>query len=249
MLLARLKQARLVWPTLLSLAGIVLLTGLGSWQLERRRWKEALIAKIDARVHAPPLALADAEAVLRAGGDIEYLHVVARGRFRNEEERYLYAPSPSGLGWQVYTPLELAPARFVWVNRGFVPDDRKPPAGRAPGLLSGEVAVAGLVRAASRQGSFVPRNDVAGNVWYWPDLAAMSASSALPGKGLAFAIEADARPAPLGGLPQGGVTPLSLPNHHLQYALTWYALALALIAVYLAFAVGRLGQSTPAGPP
>jgi surfeit locus 1 family protein len=98
---------------------------------------------------------------------------------------------------------------------------------------------------------FVAENDPARNVWFWPDLAAMTAS-AFPGGpqkaaegpqkpvSLAFAIDADAKPEPPGGLPRGGVTRLDLPNRHLEYALTWYGLAATLVGVYLAFAVSRL---------
>src|SRR5262249_47528257 len=167
-MLARLKRAGLLWPTLFSLAGLALLVGLGLWQLERRQWKEALLAKIAARATAAPITLTAAEALLRAGGDVEYLHVIARGHFLNDKERYLYAPTAAGLGWHVYTPLQVAPQRYLWVNRGFIPDDRKPPSTRALGLEAGEVDVVGLVRAAPRKGTFQPNNDASGNLWYWP---------------------------------------------------------------------------------
>jgi len=238
----RLWQAGLLWPTAAGLALFLVLTGLGSWQLERKQWKEALLAKIAARVVAPVVDLAQAEAMARAGDDIAYVHVVARGRFLHDKERYLYAPSPAGLGWHVYTPLELAPGRIVWVNRGFVPDASKAEASRAPGLVAGEVEVRGLVRPYSRRGAFQPDNDIAHNLWYWPDIEAMGASAFARITSPPFAIDADRWPAVPGGLPQGGVTRLQLPNRHLEYALTWYGLALTLIAVYFPLAVGRLRQ-------
>src|SRR5262249_19787900 len=160
----------------------------------------------------------------------------------HDKERYLYAPTAAGLGWHVYTPLALAPGRIVWVNRGFVPDANKAPETRAPGLVAGEVEVWGLVRPYPKKGFFQPDNDVAPNLWYWPDVEAMSAS-AFPGiAGPPWVIDADRSPAAPGGLPQGGVTRLELPNRHLEYALTWYGLALTLIAVYFPLAVGRLRQ-------
>ena len=100
----------------------------------------------------------------------------------------------------------------------------------------------GLVRVPHGTGLFTPANDVTRNLWYWPDAAAMHAS-AFGGTGvraLAFTVDADARPEPPGGLPRGGVTRLDLPNRHLEYALTWYGLALTLIGVYGAFAASRL---------
>ncbi len=100
----------------------------------------------------------------------------------------------------------------------------------------------GLVRVPHEPGLFAPANDVAHNLWYWPDVAAMQ-SSAFAGmdvRASSFWIDADAQPEPPGGLPRGGVTRLDLPNRHLQYALTWYGLALTLIGVYGAFAISRL---------
>ncbi|RPI44019.1 MAG: hypothetical protein EHM67_04360, partial [Hyphomicrobiaceae bacterium] len=91
-------------------------------------------------------------------------------------------------------------------------------------------------------GPFTPSNDAAGNLWYWPDLPHLtnSAFGASPVETLPFRLEVDADPAPPGGLPRGGVTRRDLPNRHLGYALTWFGLALTLIAVYLAFARHRL---------
>jgi surfeit locus 1 family protein len=247
--LTRWRQAGLVWPTVFALAGLTVLIGLGTWQLQRKAWKDQLIAKIAERVTAPPIRLAgDGQSrTVAESDDLEYLHVAFKGRFHHDKERYLYAPARSGLGWHVYTPLEIGPARLVWVNRGFVPDARKAPATRAEGQPAGEVEVRGLIRAPARKGLFTPENDAAHNLWYWPEVAAMT-QSAFPGallQALPMAIDADAGPAPPGGLPRGGVTRLDLPNRHLEYALTWYGLALTLIGVYSAFAVSRLRASAP----
>ena len=63
-------------PFLISAAlGIAFLCGLGVWQVKRLAWKTALIAQLEARVSAKPIALADALARLQAGEDVEYLRV------------------------------------------------------------------------------------------------------------------------------------------------------------------------------
>ena len=173
-----------------------MLIGLGTWQLQRKAWKDQLIAKIAERVTAPPIWLArdgQSRTVVETD-DLEYLHVAFKGRFHHDKERYLYAPARAGLGWHVYTPLEWAPAHFVWVNRGFVPDERKDPATRREGQLAGEVEITGLLRIRQAKGAFTPTNDVAGNLWYWPDVAAMHAS-AFAGTGtraFPFTVDADA---------------------------------------------------------
>jgi surfeit locus 1 family protein len=240
-MLARLKGAGLIWPTAFAVAGLAVLVGLGTWQLERKRWKEDLIARIAARVSAAPVPLARAEEQLRSGGDVEYIRVTATGRFRHDKERYLYAPAASGLGWHVYAPLEIAPGRFLWVNRGFVPDAQKDPATRRAGQVAGDVEVRGLVRRPAAGGWFTPDNDPARNVWHWPDVSALQASAfGQGGTAVPVTVDADAEPAPAGGLPRGGVTRLAIPNRHLEYALTWYGLALTLVGVFAAFAAGRL---------
>ena len=246
-MLQSLKRARLIWPTALTIAGLAVLIGLGTWQLQRKQWKDQLIAKIAARVVASPVPLSQAQQISLTGGDIEYLRVTARGRLHESKERYLYAPAKSGPGWHVYAPLEWAPSRVVWVNRGFVPDARKDPASRPQGQPAGEIEMTGLVRVPHPAGLFAPANDVARNLWYWPDVAAMQASAFAGTEvhALAFWLDADARPEPPGGLPRGGVTRLDLPNRHLEYALTWYGLALTLIGVYGAFAASRLRLQAP----
>jgi surfeit locus 1 family protein len=243
-MLDRLRQARLIWPTAFSLAGLVLLIGLGVWQLERLQWKQGLLAKIEARVHAAPMPLDAAEQLWRQSADVEYLHVRARGHFLHDKERYIYAPAPAGLGWHVYTPLEVAPGRILWVNRGWVDDAHKAPARRPAGQVTGETEVAGLARGPVAPGLFAPVNNPGLNHWYWPDLPGMTGSAfgAAPIETLPFRLEADRPPAAgVDGAPQGGVTRRDIPNNHLQYAVTWFGLAATLIGVYFAFAASRLG--------
>jgi surfeit locus 1 family protein len=244
------RRKSVLGPSLVTLAAFIVLIVLGTWQLERKAWKEGLIAQIAARVHAGPVPL-PAGPSTHGRDDLEYLHVSASGRFHHDKERYLYAPTQGGPGWHVYTPLELEPQRIVWVNRGWVPELRKAPDTRPQGQVPGEVEVRGLVRLQVRPGWFTPQNDPARNLWYWPDIAAMTASAfpAGPQTGpgrpqrpvpLPLVLEADAQPEPPGGLPRGGVTRLELPNRHLEYAVTWYGLAGTLVGVYLAFAISRL---------
>lgn len=241
-MLRRFRQAHLIWPTIAALVALGILVGLGTWQLERKRWKETLLAKIAERVKAPPVPLQDAVDRAKAGEDVEYLHVVAEGRFLHDMERYLYAPAPSGLAWHVYTPFETTTSLLVWVNRGAVPDARKQPATRMQGQVAGTQKITGLVRAGVGKALFAPENDARQNVWYWPDIPAMtkSAFGAQAKPVVLLSIDADAEPELRAGFPRGGVTRIALPNRHLEYAITWYGLALALVAVFLVFCAKRL---------
>ena len=224
------------WQAVKALAVLLVfaaLIALGTWQVERLQWKEGLLADIAARRGAPPVPLAQIEAMAAGGGDIEYRTVTATGRYINNKERHFFATYRGAAGFYVYTPLQLADGRYLFVNRGFVPYEAKEPEMRKQGQLTGQQSVTGLARArlAGKPSFVVPDNDIAKNIFYWKDLDAMAASDGFDkDKVLPFFVDADDTPNPK-GLPVGGVTIVDLPNDHLQYALTWYGLAAALVAV------------------
>jgi surfeit locus 1 family protein len=224
------RQKSLLGPTLFTLFGMILLPGLGTWQLQRLQWKEGLIAAREAGLAAAPVPL---PATLAAARALEYRRVRASGRFLHDRTLYLYATAANGTpGYHVLTPLALAGGAVLMVDRGFVPQDRKDPATRAAANSSGEASVTGILRLPLAPGWFVPDNRPGRNEWFFIDLPAMAAAARV-GTLLPFYIEADASPNP-GGLPLGGQTPIDLPNNHLQYAITWYALAVALPVFYIA---------------
>ena len=242
-MLSRWSRARLVWPTAFALVALAILIGLGTWQMQRKAWKEGIIARIATRVTAPPVPLASLLAKLGPGADLEYTHVSLSGRFFHDKERFLYAPGQSGLAWHVLTLLEYAPGRIVWVNRGAVPDASRSPETRKPGQVEGAVTSTGLLRRPT-SAAFTPANDESRNIWHWADVDGLTRSAFPDGSQtpLPVVVELDASATPPGGLPQGGVTRLSISNRHLEYAVTWYGLALTLIGVFAAFAWNRLRE-------
>ena len=246
--LTRWRQAELFWPSVLAIAGLAVLIGLGNWQMSRKAWKEGLIAQIGARAHAPPVSLSEALRQWRDRGEVEYLHVRLNGRFLHARERRVFAVDERlGPGFYIYTPLLTPEEQLVLVNRGFVPTPLKDPSARSAGQVDGQVTLTGLARRPTPQGAFTPASEPARNLFYWPDYPTMLASVPEAGRGdlsaVPFFLDADAEPANTGGFPQGGVTRLSLPNRHLEYALTWYGLALTLIGVFAAFARARLNSA------
>jgi surfeit locus 1 family protein len=241
-MLSALRAKGLLWPAVATLAGVVFLITLGNWQMRRLAWKEGLIAAIAERTHTEPIPLAEAE---QRGDDVEYLRVKAAGKLLNDRELDFYAfDEQTGPGWNIVVPLRLADGSVVFVNRGFVPDELKDTAKRKEGEPVGEVEIVGLARKPGAAGAFTPANDAQKNVWYWRDLPAMVAAALAPEgpRVVPFVIDAELDPRPPGGWPKGGVTRLELPNRHLEYALTWYGLAAALLGVFAAFAVTRWQQ-------
>lgn len=228
---------------------ILMLVALGTWQVERLRWKEALIAMIDLRVSADPLPLDAIEAKFAAESDVDYWPVRASGVFLHQSERHFLATHDGRSGFFVYSPLGLDDGRFVFVNRGFVPYELKDAGTRAAGQVAGRVTVRGLARNPlhDKPSFIVPDNDEGGNIFFWKDLEAMARTAGLPAGAevLPFFIDAGAAAVP-GGWPFGGVTRVDLPNNHLQYAVTWYGLAAALAAV-LALFLRRSGRDRGRG--
>jgi surfeit locus 1 family protein len=226
-------QPRLV-PTLVAVPIVLLCFGLGVWQVQRLYWKEGLIAERAAALKAAPVpgpqTLADAK-------KLEFRPVTLDGVFLNNREIYLHAIAPSGReGYQVLTPLQVSEGEAVFIDRGFIPTELRDPAKREAAQLSGTQHVTGRVRLPppGKPNWFLPENDPARNHWFWVDLPAMAAADRLQ-KVAPYYVDADATANP-GGWPKGGTDLLpELPNHHLQYAITWFSLAAAMIVIYVMY--------------
>jgi len=236
----RLRPA--LWPTLVSLPILVLSLGLGIWQMERREWKRDILDRIAANQAAAPISLDE----LLSGTPLrhEYGRVKIGGTFLFDKEYFLAARSlKNKVGHQVVVPLKTDDGRIVLFDRGWIPQERKDPAKRAEGQPAGRVELVGVVRRNQERRQFAPENVPDKNVWFHVDVPLMrKMAGALPDPKLdTFFLDADATPNP-GGVPVGGQTRFDIPNDHLQYAITWFLIAVAMAGVYLAYhwETGRL---------
>ncbi len=234
----------LLWPALAALVALATLIALGSWQLQRLAWKNDLTARIEARAYGEPsVPPPEAEWGAFSAEADEYRRVRLTGVFRHDLEAPVHGLMAANRGQPVQgfyllTPLRLPDGAHVIVNRGFVPTELADSARRAEGQVAGEVTVTGLLRAPEARAAFVPANEPERNRWFTRDPAAIAAARALP-RTAPFVVDADATPVP-GGWPRGGQTMLRLTNNHLQYAVTWFGIALTLIGVFAAFAWRKL---------
>ena len=230
---ARGSGGRRIATAIAVLAALGILLALGTWQVERLFWKEALLADIQQRTQAAPVSVSEIERIAATGGDVDYRRMTVTGRFDNSRERHFLATFNGDSGFYIYAPLVMADGRIIMVNRGFVPYENKEPEMRVLGQLTDVVTLNGLSRArlTGKPSFIVPDNDLKKNVFYWKDLDAMISSTGLdPAKVEPFFMDADRMEIP-GGMPIGGVTIIDLPNNHLQYAITWYGLAVALAGI------------------
>ncbi len=220
------------WPTVFTVPAVLLMLGLGIWQVQRLQWKEALIAERTERLASAPMALPGPDADI---GDSEYRHVSLAGEFLHDKEILLGARSLNdNTGYHVVTPFRLSDGRVILVDRGWIPLDRKTADKRTAGNVAGPISLEGIIRLNGRQTWFVPDNRPDLNFFFWVDLPAMAKLAGLPDTETRFFVEAGPAKNP-GGFPIGGQTRVSLPNDHLQYAITWFSLAVALVVIYVLY--------------
>ena len=234
-------------PIVFTLVAVAALVALGTWQLERRSWKEGLIADLQDKLSAAPVALPPRERwpQLTAEKD-EFRRVTFRAEFLDQEALVYTSgsairPDVSGPGYWVLSPARLADGSLVIVNRGFVPEGKQDPSTRREGQPRGVAEIAGAMRWPEPRGLFTPNDTPAKNLWFVRDPAAIAAAKGW-GTVAPFYIDQEAPPAP-GGLPKVGPLKPSLPNNHLQYAVTWYGLALVVLISGIVFVRSRRRES------
>lgn len=204
---------RLIFPVLMGVLGVAVLVSLGVWQVQRLTWKEGILAEIDSRIFAAPVAL-PAQPV---EAEHEYLPVTITGDVLDEEIHVLISAEGLGAGYRDIAVMQIADGTRLLVDRGFVALEDKD-LDRA----EANVTVVGNLLWPDEVDSWTPEPDLERNIWFVRDLPAMAASL-------------EAEPVLVVARTQTGstaaITPLpidtaGIPNDHLNYAITWFSLAL-----------------------
>lgn len=226
-------QARRPWWFIVAgVLAVSLLVSLGVWQLQRLQWKTALIERVEAGLVAPPVSAPGPDAWAQVTFDTsEYRRVEVRGRYLPADDLLVKAVTSRGSGFWVMTPFETDDGWRLFINRGFVPDDRTSVTDRP--RPEGEQRVSGLLRLTQPGGAFLRDNDPTANRWFSRDTVAMAEALGL-GEVASYFIDADASGD---GMPVGGLTVVSFPNKHFGYAMTWFGLAAVL--AYLLYRATR----------
>jgi cytochrome oxidase assembly protein ShyY1 len=238
------RRASLLWPSLFALAAFIALTGLGIWQIERKAWKEGLIAMLDQRIAAPPVALPLRERwpSLDPAQD-EFRRVSLHAQLLGDREGRVYT-SGSGLrddikgpGYFAFAPARLADGSVVVVNRGYVPNPLPNASLRPIAVGDGPVDIIGAMRWPESPNWFVTTHGANSDLWFVRDPQAMAAAYDW-GTVAPFYIDQEA-PVPAGGVPRPAPLKVNLRNEHLQYALIWFGLALVLAVSFGFWVFGR----------
>jgi surfeit locus 1 family protein len=221
---------RLIGALVLGLGGVAILVALGVWQVQRLAWKEGVLAEIEARIAAAPVpvpAAPDREAD-------RYLPVEVTGRFGAEHVRVLVSQRGMGAGYRLISPFTADGGRRLLVDRGVIPvaEDVPPPP-------PGAVTVTGNLHWPDERDGFTPDNDVAGNTWFAREVPVLADH---------FGTEPVLVIARALAPPEPAVAPLpvsteGIPNDHLNYAITWFSLAVVWMGMTL-FLLWRIRRRT-----
>jgi cytochrome oxidase assembly protein ShyY1 len=235
--------------TLVMVAAFV---ALGTWQLQRRVEKQALIARLQERLAAAPAPLPAPSQwrALTPAGD-EFRRVSFAATYAPLPDAMVYSAGSavredvSGPGAWAFLPARLPGGETVVVNTGFVQNtmqDRAQQDRAAGRLVTGQPAtLTGYIRFPEGAGALTPPEDVARRLWFTRDHLAMARSLGWGegGTGVApFYIDLE-QPAPDSGIPKPGPLSVRLKDEHLQYAVTWFTLAFAVVIAFGAWWRGQ----------
>ncbi|WPZ21110.1 SURF1 family protein [Sulfitobacter faviae] len=217
---------------IVGLGGAAILVALGVWQVQRLAWKEAIIADINNRIAAAPVALpADPDPEADA-----YLPVTVSGEIGAQALHVLVSQKQKGAGYRVIAPMALESGRRVLIDLGFAATSNKDAIAPA-----GTATLTGNLQWPQEVDSFTPEADMDRNIWFARDVELMAET--LDTEPLLIVMREGPGPDPK-------ITPLPvdttrIPNDHLQYAITWFSLAAIWLAMTVLFLRRRRAPATP----
>ena len=216
---------KLIFPLLLGIAGCGVLVSLGVWQVQRLAWKEGILAELDSRMTGPAQPFVQ---TLTEAAD-EYKRVTLSGTPTGRELHVLTSGTAAGTGYRVISEFDLADGQSILVDLGLLPLDQK----EAAPLVS-PMDLTGTLLWPDDQNSSTPDPDLAKNIWFARNVDLMAdALSTAPFMVVAStASPQDPRLTPL------PVETSGIKNDHLEYAITWFSLAVVW-AVMTAFLIYR----------
>ena len=231
-----------------TLVMVALCLGLGIWQLQRRTEKHALIAALTERLAAPPAALPPPAqwGALKPEND-EFRRVSFAATYDSRPDAMVYSSGSgvrediSGPGTWAFLPARLPSGETIVINAGFVANTMQDRAVEdravAPLRADAPVTLTGYLRFPEAAGTLTPSQNTAQRLWFSRDHLAMARALGW-GDVAPFYIDLET-PVPANGIPKPGPLTVHLKDDHLQYAITWFGLAGAVV---IAFAVWLRGQ-------
>lgn len=211
---------RILFLLLIGLLGTATLVSLGVWQMQRLAWKQDMLARIDARIGADPVALPDAPVPDRD----EFIPVIVSGEILEPEIRVLASKKQVGPGYRIIAPFRVGD-RTILLDRGFLPTDKE----TLPRTI-GPAEITGNLHWPDEVDGFTPDPDRDAGLWFARDVPSLAEALGTEPVMLIAATRTDQNIDPM------PVDTTGIPNDHLQYAITWFLLALVWVVMTYFFA-------------
>ena len=212
---------RVLFFLIIGVLGVGILVSLGTWQIKRLQWKNAILAEIDERIHAAPVPLPETIDPARD----KYLSVTLSGKFVGPDLRVLVSIQHKGAGYRVITGFDTG-TQTLLIDRGFVKVD-------APfDTLDGkEATLSGHLHWPDEKDGYTPDPDRAKNIWFVRDVPLMAQELGMS-EALVVLSEANPIDTTVEAMP---IETSGIPNDHLNYAITWFSLAAVWLLMTLIF--------------
>lgn len=221
-------------PFIITLVGIIFLIALGCWQLYRLQEKTAFIASVSHNLNNP------ASVYEVNQPPTIYQKIKLKGEFLKGSDIYLYgrkAMAPEKEGYYLLSPFKTTEGTAIMVARGWFAAKNKPLIQNIHN--SNLIEITGIVLPLEKQKVFIPNNDLKNNVWFTLGLQEMNSYSQQTLENF-YLLEIDPIDLPKYILPISAEGLIRIKNDHLEYALTWFCLAIALGVIFVIYNKQRL---------
>ena len=202
---------------------VTVFCALGTWQLYRLQWKLELISEITYGLNSNPI---EYSTLIKKN----YQRVTTKGKFDYDKQIYLYSLNDNGKpGYDVITPFKTNRNENVLINRGWIDKELKD----NPSINlknESEKKIIGLLREIYKPNMFKPDNDLKNNIWFSINLEDLKKATGVQFNNFVIFLEDNQSKTPL---PKK--ISIDVPNNHLKYAITWYAISISIIFYYLYF--------------
>ena len=201
-----------VFFVFIAIPGLLVLLSLGVWQTKRLAWKESLLENINYNLSSEPAFLPNSV----KKSEHNYKMVKVKGAL---EPRSIFILTPvkgSGAGFRVISPFKLVDGGKILIDRGVIKEKDK-------SLLktSGQQSlVKGYLSWPNETDYFTPEPNFTRNIWFSRDLEKM-ANFLETQPILVVLTENRLDPSIRMQDPTNDI-----PNNHLQYAITWFMMAI-----------------------
>ena len=211
---------KLVKSLICSLLALTVLISLGTWQLERLRWKTEIISSMNEKIMLPLIEINTS--VINNIKNYNYRRIKLNGYFLYDNQITIYSKILDGkVGRHLIIPFKTKFGNIL-INRGFVPEDYILDKDTEKEFKN--VLITGRVKFQQKINYFTPKNNLLGNEWYYINLDEISTYFNISLNDFYLIEENNLNDK----YPVGSQFIINIPNDHLQYAITWFSLAIVL---------------------